>query len=138
MPISITPDHLEFGLQKNESASQVLLVKNLGPDPTRIEISLSDQRWNDLIMINPQDMVLAPQAETEIAVLAQGKKDFQTELEILSIPGANAELQIASGIKIPLSVNVPNTVNNSPLFVSLILAFAVVTFMYYRRKTRPS
>ena len=138
MAISITPDKLEFDLQKNESASHVLLVKNLGPEPTRIEVSVGDERWDDLIVINPQDIVLAPQAEAEITVLADGEKDFKTELEILSIPGENAELQIASGIKIPLSVNVPNAANNSPLFVSLILAFAVVAFMYHRRKTRPS
>ncbi len=136
MAIGITPDRLEFVLQKNELASQILLVKNLGESPVKIEISLSEERWNDWVMINPQDMVLAAQAESEIAVLVQGKKDFTAELEILSIPGENAELQIASGIKIPLSVSVPNSVNNYPLLISLFLAFAVVTTLYFWRKRK--
>jgi hypothetical protein len=136
MAISITPNALRFDLEKNELASQILSIKNLGSEPAQIQITLDDQRLGRYVSIDPTSAVLAAGGEQNFTVKVEGKRNFSTELGILSSPGANAGLQIASGIKIPLTVKIPASADIYSYLIPLILAFGFVSMIYLWRKRK--
>lgn len=132
MAIGVSPERLELSLKRNEPGKQSLFIQNLGERDQRVEIRAAG--FEKLIEINPDEANLPPQKIVPVEIKIQGKKDFETELEIQTLTEGN-DLAIQSGIKIPLKVEVENSLNYYYLIFGIfVVTAAIIVLSRLKRK----
>lgn len=137
MAIGVSPEKLDFALKKSETSSQKLYIHNLETGPTKVVVNLRDQKYDQEITISPQELILPAGLAQEVQIHAQASKSFKTEIEIVTLGTTQGQLQITSGIVIPLEIKMQSAFNwiafMLPIFLALLLT--AVSF-YLKRKKR--
>ncbi|MDP3741020.1 MAG: hypothetical protein Q8R08_01695 [bacterium] len=131
MAIGVFPEKLEFDLKKGEDSSQKIFIHNLEANPTKIALNLADQKYAKQIIISPQELILPGLQAQEVEIETLSAKALKTEIEIMTLATTQGQLQIASGIKIPLEVKTPNAFGWLTVALPIFLALLVTAASYY-------
>lgn len=131
MAIGISPAKLEFALKKGETLSQKIFIQNLENNPTKVAMNLSDSKYDNRVIITPQELILPKGQTQEVNVQIIDAKNIRTEIEIISLAAAQGQLQIVTGVKIPLEVKMEGGWNWVMLALPFILALLATGAAFY-------
>lgn len=139
MPIGVSPQKLEFDLSIQGTQSLQIFVQNLGNNSVALQAKAVDQLHR--ITVDPENFSLEPSQTLPISVTVQGTTKFQSEIAITANGLTADNLQIQSGIKIPLIVSESGHISLGtnlfwPIGLALVLAIAVYLFIQ-AKQTKP-
>lgn len=118
--VGVSPDRLELTLPKNETATTKIFLQNLGAKEIKVRILVADPAAQPFVTILPADTLLPPQEIIPVEIKVRADKPIKTALEILPELTDTSGLQIASGIKIPLKVQIQK--DASPNYFKFVIA----------------
>lgn len=122
--IGVSPDRLELNFSQNGASAQNIFLKNLGAAPIRITVA--SEKYSQYLEIEPPETVLAAAGEQPVRINAKEGKNFSTNLEIVSHDNS----EIATGVKIPLTVSGNKFIVQYEWAVIIAAAFLVTAFVY--------
>lgn len=134
--IGVSPAKLEFNLKKGEAASQKIFLQNLGANPTKVAISLTEPKHQKEVSINPTELILPSREIQETEITVNSKKNLSTEIEIVELAKTRDELGITSGVKLPLEIAVAGGLNWTAWVVPILLAALATSIIFYLKRTK--
>jgi len=136
--LTLAPAKIELSYPAKKSAE--LIITNISSEAILVKISPDDLA--EEIIIQDAEFTLMPEAKTKVKIdfnfTAHKSQIYQTNLSVVANALAAEHFNAASGIKVPISVNVSPDKSYLVLFslvlILVVLVFIVASFYYYRRK----
>ena len=140
--IQVSPSHLDFRVNSQETAPQNLTVVNPTADVQVFEVYADD--FAELIKPNPASFTLESGAKKTVAITInfsgvkdQSERTLTTNLSVVGKPLADSRFSLATGAKIPITLsvgNMPQVPNSMRLIIGLtsLLVLMAILALFYR------
>ena len=148
--ISVSPAKLEMEVFANEEKEAELQIKNVSSNVALFEVYLDD--FESFVKARPSSFVLESQEEKRIKIKINPQEAgrYLTKISVLARPLDKKELQIGSGVKIPLEIEVGESkktkfsdfilgkigIIDLPVYFYFIVLVLLVYIFYLRRKIK--
>jgi hypothetical protein len=139
--IEVSPEKLEFDLDGTRQSAKEIIIANPTKDVQLFEVSADSHE--QAIIINPASFTLeAGERKIVTITLKPGKLQatvIGTSLSIMARPFAESQLQINTGVKIPITIRAARKKYQNfilPLATILIVISALGGYRLYKRKTQ--
>jgi hypothetical protein len=135
MALGISPSELIFDLQAEGLNEKSVFVENFGAAPTAVSVKLAG--FDEIIQLKPQLTTINPGEIKAITLTLNKWKNLKTEIEIFETMNLESELDIQSGIRIPLEVNAQSFSLGFaiPLALAFVLTLVLAVILKRRKRT---
>ncbi len=133
--ISVKPKNLSINAQSGKVAEAVILVTNVGDEPTLYQVYPDLYQKN--IIISPADFQLEAGGNREVIIKTKmwrnGKYDF--DLSIVARPLNASGMIAAAGVKVPVGITVFGWYFWGLVALMLFVVFIIIFYLPICRKT---